>query len=121
MEMVRQRITQDFQIVSEDNVNASNYRPESLRYGLSNTNRKGLSDERETFRQFLSMGHQLQVLAYDASSDVIEVTRYTLKNAQQSSAQNTFKYQYLTYCQETQTYRPVVQTFVKYAEYVYPL
>jgi DEP domain-containing protein 5 len=118
MEMVRQRITQDFQLVSEDNVNASNYRPETLRDGLSDGNRTGdvVNYGGETIRQFLSMGHRLQVLTYDAACDVIEVTRYNAKSAQQNTALNTFKYQYCTYCQETRTYTTVIQSFEKYAE-----
>jgi hypothetical protein len=119
MEMVRQRITQDFQLVSEDNINASNYRPEILRDGLSRSTDGKRSESfngHTNFRQFLSMGHRLQVLAYDAASDMIEVTRYTLKNAEQNISTNTFKYQYQTYCQETQGFSPVVQTFDKYSE-----
>jgi hypothetical protein len=118
MEMVRQRITQDFQLVSEDNINASNYRPEILRDGISRRNdkRSGLNDGQLNFRQFLSMGHRLQVLSYDPASDMIEVTRYTLKNAQQNRSTNRFKYQYQTYCQETRGFSTVVQTFDKYSE-----
>lgn len=119
MEMVRQRITQDFQLVSEDNVNASNYRPETLRDGLANRSGTGTvakDTSKDTHRQFLSMGHRLQVLTYDATSDVIEVTRYTAKNAQQNNSLNTFKYHYCTYCQETRSYSSAVQTFEKYAE-----
>lgn len=118
MEMVRQRITQDFQLVSEDNVNASNYRPEALREGPSSIGSRsnGPSDIQGAVRHFLSMGHRLQVLSYDPAADVVEVTRYTAKQSQQNSALNTFKYQYLTYCQETRKYTKIVQTFEKYSE-----
>jgi hypothetical protein len=117
--MVRQRITQDFQLVSEDNVNASSYRPETLRQGVSGLVDSHATDPSETqgaVRHFLSMGHRLQVLSYDPVADVVEVTRYTAKQSQRSSALNTFKYQYFTYCQETRNYSKVVQTFDKYTE-----
>lgn len=121
IEMVRQRLTQDFQIVLEDDINASNYRRESLRDGLANRGRANrraaiTDDSPQTIRQFLSMGHRLQVLTYDPAADIIEVTRYTAKSAQRNAASNTFKYQYLAYCQETQSYNKVGQTFDKYTE-----
>jgi len=118
MEMVRQRITQDYQLVPPSHVNASNYRRESLRDGLANPTRSvGRSEDNpETIRKFLSMGHQLQVLTYDASSDIIEVTRHIAKSTQQNEAGNSFKYHYLGYCEETGKYTNVVQTFNKYAE-----
>lgn len=117
MEMVRQRITQDFQLVSEDNINACNYRQETLRDGLDRERIGSEGNEKtEIIRQFLSMGHRLQVLTYDASADIIEVKRYTAINTQQNDASNTFKYEYLTYCQETRSYSKIVQTFDKYSE-----
>jgi hypothetical protein len=63
-------------------------------------------------RQFLSMGHRLQVLTYDPESDIIDVTRYDAKYAQGKSSE-TDKYHYLCYCEETKEYNRVVQTFAK--------
>ena len=115
VEMVRQRLTQDFQLVSEDYIRANNYRRETLNDGLvqrghvvSNEDNSGM------IRYFLSMGHRLQVLTYDPSAaDVIEVTRYNAKHAQKNSI---FQYHYLSYCQETKSYNRVAQTFEKYGE-----
>ena len=118
MEMVRQRITQDYQWVPPSHVNVSTFRRESLRDGLANRGRSisiGEKEQPETIRQFLSMGHRLQVLTYDPSSDVIEVTRYDAKSAQQKSDTNNYKYHYLCFCQETQTFTKVVQKFCKYS------
>lgn len=111
-------LTQDYQLVPPSHVNASNYRRESLRDGLANGGRAtSVRDENlESNRQFLSMGHRLQVLTYDPVADIVEVTRYNAKNAQQNSGSNSFKYYYLGFCQETQKYTKVVQTFNKYAE-----
>jgi hypothetical protein len=111
-------LTQDYQLVPPSHVNASNYRRESLRDGLANRGAAtSMRDETiESNRQFLSMGHRLQVLTYDPIADIVEVTRYNAKNAQQNSGANSFKYYYLGFCQETQKYTKVVQTFNKYAE-----
>jgi DEPDC5 protein C-terminal region len=117
-EMVRQRLTQDFQLVSEDYINASNYRREALHDGLTHARLDTVveDDSPETIRQFLSMGHRLHAITYDPSADLIEVTRYDAKDAQKDSPLNTFNYQYFSYCQETQRYSKVRQTFVKYSD-----
>ena len=116
MEMVRQRLTQDFQLVPPSHVNASNLRRETLRDGLANrVFPSNVSKESEgTIRQFLSMGHRLQVLMYDPGTDIIEITRYDLKKAQISTASETVKYHYLCFCAETGKYVKVVQKFEKY-------
>lgn len=62
----------------------------------------------ETIKHFLTMGHQLQELTYDSSSDTIEVVRYNEKRAQNDEG-NTYKYQYLLYSPLTQKYTKVVQ------------
>jgi hypothetical protein len=118
MEMVRQRLTQDFQLVSEDFINASNYRRETLRDGLSrSTNIASIeSGGNGIVRQFLSLGHRLQVLTYDKSADLIEVTRYNAITAVEVSPSNTYQYFYNTFCQETQSYSKVRQIFSKYSK-----
>jgi len=118
MEMVRQRLTQDYQLVPPSHVNASNYRRESLRDGLANRGQvRSIRDENDNVdRQFLSMGHRLQVLTYDSTSDIVEVTRYNSKDAQHDTAANSFKYYYLGLCQETNKFTKVVQTFNKYSD-----
>jgi len=114
VEMVRQRLIQDFQLVSEDYIRANDYRRET-NDGLVQRGRVvPNSDNSGMIRYFLSMGHRLQVLTYDpTAADVIEVTRYNAKHAQKNSS---FKYEYLSYCQETQSYYRVHQTFEKYGE-----
>jgi hypothetical protein len=114
MEMVRQRLTQDFQLVDEDYINPSNYRREKLRDGLVHREKTLVEDDNTgTIRQFLSMGHRLQVLTYDPMTDVIECTHYIARWAKQNSE---FHYQYKSFCHELQTYCNVCQTFAKYTD-----
>jgi hypothetical protein len=95
----------------------SNLRRETLRDGLADRGRSSdiSKDNSGLMRQFLSMGHRLQVLTYDPESDIIEVTRYDAKYAQGKSSE-TVKYHYLCYCEETKEYNRVVQTFAKYKQ-----
>ena len=114
IEMVRQRLTQDFQVVPEDCIDMRKYRLEPLE-GVSNTNTEATSQlgEPETLRLFLSMGHILHTLTYYMYKDIIEVRRYTAKETQKNY---TDKYQYLTICQETQSFKKCQQTFSKYTD-----
>lgn len=120
MEMVRQRLTQDYQVVPRSHVDLSNFGHGLVRDGLTNrgagTPEITTADGGAVIRQFLSMGYSLQVLTYDPSADIIEVTRYDSKIARQNSGANTFKYQYLCWCQERQRYTKVTQSFQKYAD-----
>lgn len=113
-EMVRQRLTQDFQLVSEDCINANNYRRETRRDGRTHARLAAVDedDSSETIRQFLSMGHRLHAITYDPSADLIEVYRYDDKETQKNF---TFDYQYFSYCQENQSYSKARQTFSKYS------
>jgi len=119
MEMVRQRLTQDYQLVPISHVNASNYRRETA-HGLASRNQISSDNECETasqlMRQFLSMGHRLQVLTYDPSMDIIEVTRYDAKSTRVKSESNTFHYNYMCFREETQNYKKAFQSFFKYGE-----
>jgi hypothetical protein len=116
MEMVRQRITQDYQLVP-DAIVKEHIKNERLGDALyerdrhSNTREKNHQD---SIRMFLSMGHRLQILSYDPSNDTVEVTRYTAKNAQQNTVNTCFKYFFLTFCDKTNSYVRVVQTFEKF-------
>lgn len=66
LEMVRQRITQDFQVVPPSALSASN------------TVREG------DIQHFLSMGHRIHVLTYDSQSDEIDVKLYTARIGEDS-------------------------------------
>jgi hypothetical protein len=115
MEMVRQRLTQDYQLVPTAHPNVQDFRRESLREQLAAHALSSSIEGPNTMRQFLSMGHSLQVLTYDPSIDVIEVTRYDAKNARQRTETNTYTYYYRCFCEETEEYTTVSQTFAKYS------
>ena len=70
-------------------------------------------DSESAIRLFLSMGHILHTLTYYVSKDIIEVRRYTAKETQKNFTDN---YQYLTICQETQSFKKCQQTFTKYTD-----
>lgn len=114
IEMARQRLTQDFQVVPEDCIDLRKYRMEPLEGTLNtNTNATTQIGGSETIRLFLSMGHILHTLTYYVSKDIIEVRRYTAKETQKNFTDN---YQYLTICQETQSFKKCQQTFTKYTD-----
>lgn len=112
--MVRQRLTQDYQLVPPSNVNASNYRGDLLRDNVGRKlERAPREGEANSLRYFLSLGHRLQVLTYDRQSDTVAVTHYNIKDP---SGNNSFKYFYYSFSKESNSYTKVVQTFAKYSQ-----
>ena len=109
MEMVRQRITQDYQLVPDALV-----RKHTKNERLGDTSTREV-DHQDSIRFFLSMGHRLQILSYDPSNDTVEVTRYTAKNAQRNTINTSFKYFFLSYCDKTNGFVRTVQTFEKFS------
>jgi hypothetical protein len=61
------------------------------------------------------MGHRIQVLSYNPTSDAIEIIGYNLKSAQNDS-ENTYRYRFLLYSKVTEQYTKSIQTFKKYSE-----
>ena len=114
VEMARQRLTQDFQVVPEDCIDMRKYRMVPLEGTLNaSTEATAKTGGTETIRLFLSMGHILHTLTYYKSRDIVEVRRYTAKETQKNYTDN---YQYLTICQETQSFKKCQQTFAKYTD-----
>ena len=107
LEMVRQRITQDYQLVPSYLVDDSNEEQRSLV-----RNDRGVSAD-DSVRMYLSLGHRLQVLHYDPASDTVEVKTYMAKNSQGTNVE-TFKYFYKSYCRETNSYVRMVQEFKQF-------
>ena len=114
-EMIRQRLTQDYQLVPPSHVNASNYRGESLRSGVPVRPGEMQQKKVESVRYFLSMGHRLQVLTHDPASDTVEVTRYNAKESQAKRDADSYTYYYYSFSKESSSYTKVVQTFTKYS------
>ena len=104
LEMVRQRITQDYQFVPSYLIDDSDEEARSL----VQEQKEGISSE--AMCMYLSLGHRLQVLYYDPTSDTVEVKTYMAKNAQGSQV-GTFRYLYKSYCRETKSYVKMVQDF----------
>ncbi|KAL7564154.1 hypothetical protein ACA910_021129 [Epithemia clementina (nom. ined.)] len=107
LEMVRQRITQDYQIVPSYLVDD---RDEASRSLVSKDGKDASNDD---IRMYLSIGHRLQILHYDPTSDTVEVKTYLAKNAQGNQV-GTFKYFYQIYCKETNSYVRMVQDFKQF-------
>lgn len=68
-----------------------------------------------TKHHYLSMGHKIQVMNYDPSSDTIEIVLYNRKSAQ-NDRENTHTYKFFLFSKVTQQYTASVQTFKKYSE-----
>lgn len=117
-QMVAQRLTQDYQLVPPSHVNASNYKRESLRTGHTIRERSNSihTEDEDAFRVFMSMGHSLQVLTYDTEKDTVEVTTYNAIDTQRNAEENTQKYFYRAWCDETNSFKKMSQEFSKYSE-----
>jgi hypothetical protein len=116
VEMVRQRLTQDFQVIPDDCIDTKKYRMEPLESGRDTVDaalKQNAGASSDAIRFFLSMGHRLHTITYHAHLDVIEVRRYDAKETQ---INYTVNYQYLSYCQETKEYSKCRQTFSKYTD-----
>jgi len=131
-EMVRQRVTQDFQIVTKAAIAESEKRAtESQREGRNTGKlqprpsrrvdifprsappiKHGISGET---KHYLSMGHKIQVMNYDPNSDTIEIVVYNKKSAQ-NDRENVHTYKFLLFSKVTQLYTTSIQTFKKYNE-----
>lgn len=108
MEMVRQRITQDYQLVPSYLVDDSdNERRRRL------VRKDGEDASSDDIRMYLSLGHQLQVLHYDPNSDTVEVKTYLSKDAQGNN-DSIFKYFYNIYCKETNSFVRMTQDFKQF-------
>ncbi|CAB9514153.1 GATOR complex protein DEPDC5 [Seminavis robusta] len=125
MEMLRQRISQDYQLVTpscvDETVHRANPAMGRAPYGSGRASSvipklpKETNENERPIKHFLTMGHQLQEITYDPSTDTIEVVRFNERDAQNDKL-NTFKYQYLLFSPLLQKYTKVVATFKKYAD-----
>ena len=77
------------------------------------------STEQEMMRgikhHYLSMGHKIQVMNYDPSSDTIEIVLYNRKSAQ-NDRENIHVYNFFLFSKVTGQYTVSIQTFKKYNE-----
>lgn len=108
-EMVRQRLAQDFQLVSPNSIDPQNFRRER-----HSSTAISVGSEAGMIRHFLSMGYRMHVLTYDPSMDLVEVIRYESKLVRKFDP--TYEYAYFAYCHETKSYKKARQSFTKYAD-----
>ena len=94
-DLMVQRIRQDFQLV-----------PRSILSAHRDTD-----NSNHTLSRTLSMGHKIQKLSYNPSSDSVDVVQYYANFAENESPQS---YRYLLWSALRQDYVSVVQTFTKY-------
>lgn len=150
LEMVRHRLTQDYQVVPSSVVAEASRRDKvdylgggPRTYGMINPQNRfkgDLGSEQESVIQhILSMGHRVHILAYNPSSDTIDVTIYNKKvatkprNTKMSSVNEKdmssvkpvspmgtdnimMDYRYSVYSPATSKYAPIIQRFKKYSE-----
>jgi len=95
-DLMVQRIRQDFQLVPRSILSAHRETDNATEHTLSRT---------------LSMGHKIQKLSYNPSSDSVDVVQYYANFAENESPQS---YRYLLWSALRQDYVSVVQTFTKY-------
>jgi len=109
MEMVRMRVTQDYQIVTAKAVKESHKRAEQPRKGRAGVtaskprasfNRSIGPDKNEANKHYLSMGHIIQVLYFDPTNDTIEVVVY-LEEIDYKDYNNYYNYRYLLFSDAT--------------------
>jgi hypothetical protein len=136
MEMVRQRIVQDFQLVPQSvldrnrkeadhgleitkprtlpldtkiNTYDANVGASGRIKGSSPTNANG------KIQHVLSMGHRFHIISCNPTSDCVDVVQYLAKNAY-NNEYNTFTYNYNIWMPATQRYLKVSQTFQRFPE-----
>jgi len=146
VEMVRQRLIQDFQLVPQSVLMASTMRKDSDRRdrkvtpSISNTNHLSMMNLRakqinpiprssgpiqqprlpatnrnNTTRYALSMGHRIQVLSYDPTSDAVEVEKYQAKFARNHEI-NKYAYNYMLWLPTTKSFEKVTQEFQRFPQ-----
>jgi hypothetical protein len=131
-QMVAQRIAGDYQLVED-----AQERPPSLRRDASQPTLEGrvaqqmdrsLHNARDLFPPSqrrrsrtqkpsiytLSMGHRIQVLAYNRVERRVDVRAYRSRFGSNADPANRFDYQYGLWCGETGTFETKKQTFLKY-------
>ena len=133
MEMVRQRIVQDFQLVPQSvmarkrrevelgmdplkqRAPSSEWRKSTHDRMGENSGRNSLSSSSNEIRHVLSMGHRFHIISCNPTSDSVDVVEYLARNAT-NNKNNTFKYHYNIWMPATERYQQVSQTFQRFPE-----
>jgi hypothetical protein len=136
MEMVRQRIVQDFQLVPQSVLDRSRKEAD---HGLEITKPRSLPMDTNLsnypnsvgapgripvsspinssgkIQHVLSMGHRFHIISCNPTSDCVDVVQYLAKNAY-NNEYNTFTYNYNIWMPATERYLKVSQTFQRFPE-----
>lgn len=99
-DLIKQRMNQDFQIVPRKRVQQST---------LCGVTENVLAEN--NLEATLSMGHKMQRLSYNKTSDSVDVVQYYARFAEDATPQ---EYRYLLWSALRQDYVSVIQTFTKY-------
>lgn len=125
MEMVRQRIVQDFQLVPPNVLNKSRRgldqslhldktRRDDLDWKSTKPSSNSPRKAENNIQHTLSMGHRIHIISCNPQSDSVEVVQYLARFA--SNKYNTYSYHYNLWMPATQKYKEVTQTFQRYPE-----
>ncbi len=126
MEMVRQRIVQDFQVVPQNVLSKSRrptehkfdkimQRPTELDWIKETESSQTKSSNDEIIQHTLSMGHRVHIISYNPQSESVKVVSHLARSAS-NRPHNTYSYQYNIWMPITQRYQKVSQTFQRYPE-----
>jgi hypothetical protein len=136
MEMVRQRIVQDFQLVPQSVLDRSRKEADRLqeqnkqktttldktqsKYDNNFSVSRKIADAGSTnttgkIQHVLSMGHRFHIISCNPTSDCVDVVQYLAKNAYNNEF-NTFIYKYNIWMPTTERYLQVSQTFQRFPE-----
>jgi len=127
MEMVRQRIVQDFQLVPQSVLDRSRReahhgleitKPRTLENNVGVSRRvtvSSLNNASGKIQHILSMGHRFHIISCNPTSDCVDVVQYLAKNAY-NNEYNTFTYYYNIWMPATERYLKVFQTFQRFPE-----
>ncbi len=127
MEMVRQRIIQDFQLVpqsilakSDFGIEFANKRNLSYEWNAEDDDEANIEkwqkEQPQMIQHVLSMGHRFHIISSNPYSDSVEVVEYLARHANNREGLNTYKYIYKIWMPCTERYQEVFQTFSKFPE-----
>lgn len=115
MEMVRQRIIQDFQLVPQSVIKKSEMAPDKNEY----SKKLHSEDKEETIIQHtLSMGHRIHIISCDPSSDYVDVVEYLAKFAvaNSHSKAHVYRYNYNIWMPSTSSFEHSSQQFHRFPD-----
>lgn len=119
IEMVCQRLASDFQLVATDASTDSDagtlLHHHHHHHHHAPTGAPGTPSRSNTVVYYLSMGHRIHQMIYDAELQTIDVKRY-FQRAIERQKTDAKTYRYSLYVDRTASFHPLQQTFYEYAQ-----